>query len=201
MVTFSGPPPKRLKKFDEVKHADVPPHKIISKDGQDFALVVCKECRFNFGRLRAYDPSGEKDLTRGLPPVQRPTLYTDKNGMLKINMRRNHPHVTQEPHLSYIWGANSNTVPLFIIPSPEQHLHGLSVDAYVRRMNNLDSAGFAGLDSATAKHILDMYIMSYTMKPEKSSANSNSARRSLTHAYCQQFLKPTRPCATWLAST
>ena len=178
---------KRKEKFDAVRHAEVAANNIIAVNGHDFVLVVCKECRFHFGKLRAYDPSGEKDLTRGLPPVQRPTLYTDRNGMLKINMRRNHPRITQEPHVSYLWGANSNTVPLFIIPSPEQHLHGLTAEAYIRRMNNLDSAGFAGLDSATAKHVLDMYIMSYTMKPEKSSANSVASRRSVTHAYCQQF--------------
>ena len=35
--------------------------------------------------------------------------------------------------------------------------------------------------------MIDMYIMPYTMKPEKSSANSNASRRSVIHAYCQQF--------------
>ena len=177
---------RHQEKHDAARHGDVDPSKIIVKDGQEFVIVTRKVCRFHFGTVRAYDPSGEKDLTRGRPPVLRPTLFADKNGMLKINMHRNHPRITQEPHLSYHWGANSNTVPLFIIPPPEQHLHGLDAEAYVRRMNNLDSAGFAGLDSSTAKHVLDMYIMKYTMKPEKSSANSDISRRSLTQSYCQQ---------------
>ena len=183
---------RRYDKYDAARHSAVDPDKIITKDGVQLVVVTVKECRFDFGKVRSYDPSGEKDLTRGRPPVLRPKLFTDKNGMLKINMRRNNPRTTQEPHLSYLWGANTNTVPLFILPSPEQHLHGLGVEAFVQRMNNLDSAGFAGLDSATAKHVLDMYIMKYTMKPEHSSANSDIARRSLTQSYCQQHFDTDR---------
>ena len=108
-----------LKEYSESKHGPVDPSKIIEKDGTQLISVCEQHCRFHYGRKRKYDPSGENDLTRGKPRTVKPTITVDKNGMLSIEMRRNHPRTTQEPHVSYIWGANSNTV-ILLLPPPRQ---------------------------------------------------------------------------------
>ena len=80
-------------------------------------------------------------------------------------------------------GANTNTVRLFLIPPPDEHLHGLTPEVFVRRINNLDVAGFSGLDPETACRVIAIYIMKYTFKNEKSSASSKTAKRSLATSY------------------
>jgi len=175
-------------KYDKEKHPHVDESQILDRgNGQVFAVTEHK-CRFHFGKKREYDPSGENDLTRGKPPVLKPTLTTDNNGMVVMDMRRNNPRTTQEPQISFHWGANSNTVPLFLIPSPEHHLHGLSKEDFIQRLNNLDFAGFAGLDADSAHLIIEQYLNKYTFKPHKSSASSDIAKRSLTQAYCNDHL-------------
>ena len=99
----------------------------------------------HFGKKRKVDLSSKNDLTLGRPPVLNPTLARDSNGMVVIEMCCNHPHPTQEPHLLFHWGANTNTVPLFFIPSPHGHLCILPPEAFMQHLNNLDFAGFAGL--------------------------------------------------------
>ena len=86
----------------------------------------------------------------------------------------------------YLWGANSNTVVLLLPAPADEHLHGLSPEAYIKRVNNLDSAGFAGLDPDMANHTIEQYIMKYSFKGETNSAASDAIRRSITQAFCNQ---------------
>ena len=58
----------------------------------------------------------------------------------------------------------------------------------MQRLNNLDFAGFAGLDADSAHLIIDQYLTKYTFKPQKSSTSADTAKRSLTQAYCTDHL-------------
>ena len=88
-------------------------------------------------------------------------MTTDNNGMVRIESRWNNPRATNEPHVSFNWGANSNTAPLFMSRRPAEHLHGLTRQQFKERVTNLDAAGFAGLDTDTAGHIQEKYIGKY----------------------------------------
>ena len=69
---------------------------------------------------------------------------------------------------------------------PDEHLHGLTREKFKERVNNLDAAGFAGLDTDTAGHIQEKYIGKYTMKGDSSSEATERAKRSVTEDYCER---------------
>ena len=117
-------------RYDKELHANVTPDKIwMQGDVQMTHVMVCN-FRFDFGTPRRYDPSGENHLTHGKPPVKEPCMTTDNNGMVRMEGRRNNPRETNEPHVSYNWGANSNTAPLFMSGRPDEHLHGLTREKF-----------------------------------------------------------------------
>ena len=78
-------------RFDPKKHSNVIDTKFIGKDDKEYCKVEVKECKFGFGELLQYDPSGEKTLTRGMEPMKRGYVSFDKNQQQKYVGRRNHP--------------------------------------------------------------------------------------------------------------
>ena len=62
------------------------------------AIVEQEICRIKFVELLKYDPSGERNLTRGKPPQIRPSNNFDNNGSPKYVARRNHPKLVQQSY-------------------------------------------------------------------------------------------------------
>jgi hypothetical protein len=74
-------------KYDKEKHPHVDESQLIDKgNGQVFPVTEHKR-RFHFGKKRKFEPCGKNDLTRGKPPVLKPTLTTDSNDMVVMEMR------------------------------------------------------------------------------------------------------------------
>ena len=86
---------KLSQKFDPERHSDVKEQDKFQIDGVEIVKVKCEECRFGFGQKLAYDPSGENNSTRRIPPIRE--LYTepDKNGQVHFFGRQNHPRTVQ----------------------------------------------------------------------------------------------------------
>ena len=84
--------------YDEAKHKDVPENETWINKATNTKMVsvkVCEGCRFKFGMPLKYDPSGESNLTRGIPRQVDPIVSPDDNGMMQYNARRNHPRIVQ----------------------------------------------------------------------------------------------------------
>ena len=62
------------------------------------AIVEQEICRIKFVELLKYDPSGERNLTRGKPPQIRPSNNFDNNESPKYVARRNHPRLVKQPY-------------------------------------------------------------------------------------------------------
>ena len=95
--------------FDPEQHKDVIKTKFKGKDDKEYCIIQIKECRFGYGQWLAYDPSGEKTLTRGIEPRLQGYVSFDKNQQQKYVSRRNHPRIIQSPYSSLFFGANNDT--------------------------------------------------------------------------------------------
>ena len=62
-------PKKFSQKYDEKKHKKIKAEdRYVNKEGEECVLIVINECRMGYGVALEYDPSGENNLTRGIPP-------------------------------------------------------------------------------------------------------------------------------------
>ena len=86
-------------KFDPNKHLDIKKEdKYTNKNGDEMVKTVIQECRMRFGQALKYDPSGEKNITRGIPKQMNPAIVFDNNGQPRYLAHRNHPRILQQPY-------------------------------------------------------------------------------------------------------
>jgi hypothetical protein len=141
-------------------------------------------CRFGFGQSLTFDPSGDGNLTRGIPYLDAPCITFDANGQPRFHAKRNHPRVVQEPVGMNWYGANCDLVPMLT-----NHLtHAQHRAHYPQFLRALALAGVSGLDQHHGSETAENYIVSYKCKGSDSSAAWDSILRSIG----EQFVSSSR---------
>lgn len=194
--------------FDAKLHKDIPENDIWTniKSGVKMANVrTCQGCKFKFGIPLKYDPSGENNLTRGIPRQQEPVVLPDDNGMMQYTARRNHPRIVQSavqfpvcycsllvsdlshqlnsPH--QYWSAN-NDIKILMINKRDQTFEGhLNPRERIKRhTNNLVASGLGGLEHYHCLQSLSAYLTQYECKGNESSSEWKDVLTSLNDTFC-----------------
>ena len=148
--------------------------------------IVVRECRMRFGEALKYDHSGEKNLTRGIPPQSNPAIAFDKNGQPRFLARRNHPRILQQPYLFPWYGANNDTQIFLINSTGPETLEEIGPEQYEKMTCNLVAAGVGGLEHHNGLFITEEYVTKYSCKGSENSANWDSNIQTITDQYCDR---------------
>jgi hypothetical protein len=145
---------------------DDPTTFIHSRTGQRMVVASVFVCRFGFGQSLPFDPSGDGNVTRGIPRQDSPCVSFDANGQPRFHAERNHPRVVQQPVGMNWYGANCDLVPMLT-----NHLtHEQHKDHYPEFLRALALAGASGLDQYHGSETAENYIVAYKCKGSESSA-------------------------------
>lgn len=174
-----------LRDYDDEEDYHLPEEQCFT-DSHGVRKVRCtlKHCRFHFGQLLDFDPSGENDLTRGIDRIDKPFIK-QRNGIL-INYygRRNHPRVVQCPHGSAYFAANNDTQFMLHNGHGAELLHNRGREWYEKYLGNLSAAGLSGLEHWNASHCLHKYATGYACKGNQNPEDWKQTRDSITDKYC-----------------
>ena len=196
---------QHLEYFDAEKHSGADPSdRFTDNDDQERVRVYKKFCRMDFGEFLEYDPSDEKNLTRGKDRVDLPQVAPDKNGIMRYVARRNHPRTVQVPYAALFFGANNDSqLPLINATGPETlkeivakraqedgiteaEVHKLSPHPYEEYCNMLSAAGLPGLEHYNGSNLLDAYVTGYCTKGNDNPKDWADAQKAITKAYCER---------------
>ena len=183
--------------FDPKQHKDVIDTKFKGIDGKDYCKVEVIECKFGFGQLLQYDPSGEKTLTRGMEPMKSGYVSFDKNQQQKYIGRRNHPRIVLGPYSALFFGANNDTQRILVNLKGEekmlQHFNNsrvsdnydneTSMEEYENLINNLRMQGKSGLEQYTGAETYEEYLCGYACKDIENSQNWIISCMSISEAF------------------
>ncbi|KAL7554626.1 hypothetical protein ACHAWF_018133 [Thalassiosira exigua] len=172
--------------FDPTKDAGAEEKRCFKdKDGQQMVRCDKCECRFQYGELLQFDPSGEGNLTRGMERIDKPYVAPDKNGLIRYYGRRNHPRMVQCPHGAFYYGANNDSqFPLVNATGPET-LSKLGPLGYEQFCNCLSAAGLPGLEHYNGANLLEAYCTGYLCKGNENPREWKDAQQLITEKYCQ----------------
>lgn len=167
--------------FDPAKHRADDPTKF-EQDGRVMVTTTFLSCRFGFGNLLDYDPSGQNNKTRSIERIDDGKVEVDGNGQPRFYASCNHPRVVQEPVGTSWFGANSDLQ--FVLTNHLTHKRvverGESCDAF---LSNLCIAGMLGLDQFHGSEIMENYVISYQCKGQESSAHWDAVLRSIAERH------------------
>ena len=158
----------------------------MSKNGKEMVKNLIRECRMRFGEELKYDPSGEKNITRGIPPQRNPAIAFDKNGQPRFLARRNHPRILQQPYSFPWYGANNDTQIFLINSTGPETLEEIGHKEYEKMTCNLVAAGVGGLEHHNGVFVTEEYLTKYSCKGGDNSANWNSNIQTITDQYCDR---------------
>ena len=173
------------RKYDNDKDSERGESEIrMSDKGQLFVDKTVKECRFKFGKMLDFDPSGEGNLTSGRCREDSPRVEPDANGMMRYIGRRNHPRTVQTPYSAHFFGANNDLQMPLINTAGKMYFREVSSEEYLQYSNNVYVAGFGGLEYSYGSHCFSEYATKYVSKGGYHSLEWKDTVDQITAAYC-----------------
>lgn len=163
--------------FDPSVHSANDPTKYTrASNGLQYIVKSTWECRFGFGRKQLFDPSGESNLTEGMPPLFDPVIEFDRNKMPIYRAPRNHPRVLQQPTSVYYYIVLSNNKTYNVVVNERQ-------EDYATFANNQMDAGTTGLEQFSGSDAMTNYACSYECKGHASSESWSQTLLQISNEY------------------
>ena len=136
-----------------------------------------------FGTAKKYDPTGEGNLTEGIPPQIRGKVVCDGNQQPKYTARRNHPRVIHRASCSLYYGANSDIQRLLISNLGEHIIKALGKDHYPKFLFYLDMLKSKGFERYSGLDLIIYYLTSYTCKGGENSVVWGKSIQAMLESY------------------
>jgi hypothetical protein len=169
--------------YDPSLHRADDPTRFQSGNGVEYVIKTKRDCRFGFGCKQRFDPSGESNLTEGMPPRFDPAIEFDRNKMPMFFGRCNHPRVLQQPVAAYHWGCNADMRHCLTNNRTYRRTVLENGQNYASFTNNLMDAGVTGLEQFSGSDCITCYICGYECKGHASSDSWNKTLFDITNEY------------------
>ena len=168
--------------FDPTIYSATDPNRFVS-NGIEMISICEKKCRMKFGIALKFDPSGENNLTEGMPHQMAGTIKFDGNQQPKYFARRNHPRLVQRATASMYWGANTDIQRLLMSSLGEYLIKHMGKDVFPKFLFYLDVLKVRGLEQYSGLITTNDYITGYTYKGGKNSVVWGDTMEDMLDAY------------------